>query len=330
MTPLTVAEFGQSNRGDLRIAIKQAETAANAGADYVKFQCFDPADLASPRARRYWNPDLGGSESQLDTFEANGMLESEEWHTLAEMCATFGVRFLATPFSLDAVDLLEEVGVQEYKVASADIVTLPLLERIAATGKRVFLSTGAAERDEVEWALQVLSPCPVTLLACTLSYPCKPQDANLGRITSLYEHFGDEVEGVGYSDHTLGTSTALAAAALGATVLEKHATLWPGGPVPDDSMALDPDELRDYVTMAHAGARLRGSTVVAPSEAEQAARVEARRSVCAAKPISQGETLTEDMLCALRPGDGISPMQWREVIGTEATRSYESGEAIHP
>lgn len=326
-TPQCVAEFGQSHRGDIRIAIKQIEAAKQAGAHAVKFQTFDPAEVASARAVRYWNADLGGHESQLDTFADNGMLPREAWPTLSSLCDSLGVEFLSTPFSLRAVDELEP-HVRRWKVASGDITYRRLLEHIAATGKPVMLSTGAATEDEIDRALDWLEPVPVVLLACTLSYPCPDDEAHLGRIEGLRRRFFHRCQSVGYSDHTTGTTTSFAAAALGATVLEKHCTLSADGPVPDDGMALTPEGLARYVTNAQRGAVMRGDPTLTAKDCEQAAFEQARRSVCAARPIREGQTLTADDLVSLRPGGGVHPQYEPLLDGTEARRDYGAGEAL--
>lgn len=319
------AEFGQSCRGNLEVAKTQAAVAADAGCSWVKLQTFEPSRLAGAGAKRYWDPSLGGADSQLDTFAGNGMLAAEDWKELAAYCATLGIGFMSSPFDLEAVDLLADAGVGAIKVASGEITHRQMLERIAQTGLPVVLSTGAATLAEVDRALVWLDPLDnITLLACTLAYPTGDGDANLGRIETL-KMFGHPV---GYSDHTLRTDTALAAAALGATMLEKHCTLDAGGGVPDDLMALEPGRLRQYVTYAELGARMRGDGVVGPVASELAARHGARRSLHAARTIEAGEVFGPGDFVCLRPAGPYRPMEEPLLFGRAAACRIVSGEQI--
>lgn len=318
-----IAEWGQSNRGDLPRAIQQAEVAKKCGASYAKWQIFDPGRIAGPNARRYWDSSLGGAESQVETFKANGMLKPEEWRELKAMCDLIGIEFLATPFDLEAVDLLENIGVSAYKIASGDITYRQLLQKVAATGKKVFLSTGAAYAHEIEPALVWLEPCQVTLLACSLSYPCELNDAHLERIRTLSAY----TEQVGYSDHTLSLYTALGAAALGADVLEKHCTLG-SHLVPDDKMAMNPVQLSNYVALAQMGEALRGSEDIEPCLAEWPARIGARRSLHVRKTILPGEIFEPGHFVYLRPEGDFAPADEDGLFGRVASRRIEAGEQL--
>lgn len=318
-----IAEWGQSNMGDLPRAIKQAEIAHATGCAYTKYQVFQAERIAGAGARRYWDPALGGSDSQVATFKANGMLKAEEWRELKAMCDIIGVGFLATPFDLEAVDLLESIGVSAYKVASGDVTYRQLLQKIATTGKPVFLSTGAAYDHEIEPALVWLESCDVTLLACSLSYPCELKDAHLARITTL-QGFAEKV---GYSDHTLSPYTSFPAVAMGATVLEKHCTLGGYG-VPDDRMAMNPQQLQTYVRWAQAGWEMRGSEEIAPCLNEWPARIGARRSLHAAKTILAGEVFEPGMFSYLRPTGDFEPAEEDKLFGKMASRLIEAGEQI--
>lgn len=328
MSVQVIAEFGQSHCGDLHTAIRQANVAVDAGCAYAKWQMFAPERIASRHARRYWDASLGGSDSQLQTFTYNGMLDPIGWRALAEHCAGIGLGFLVTPFDLEAIDLLEDIGVSAYKIASGDVTYKQLLKRVAETGKRVFLSTGASHFGEVERALEWLYPCAVTLLACTLSYPCSVTDANLARISYLRR----AVHGceTGYSDHTLRTDTALAAAALGATVLEKHATLQEGGPVPDDKMALGPERLRQYVAYANIGHAMWGEERLFVVMAEQPARRGARRSLYAARDIPAGHLYQPGDFTYLRPcpPGAYEPADAERLYGTLSVTATREGDLI--
>lgn len=328
------AEFGQSHHGSLDAAMLQAKAAKDAGCQAVKWQIFQTDKLASRHARRYWSEHLGGSDSQADTFRNNGMLSWVQWTEVFHYCKAISIEPMATPFDLDAVDLLEDLQVSAYKIASGDITYTPLLEKVGRTGKPVFLSTGASHPDEVYRALRTLWNCPkVTLLACTLSYPTAPPDANLGRVGWLRRSF--PACQVGYSDHTLRTDTALAAVAAGATVLEKHATLTEGGTdtssgVPDDRMALNPSRLASYVAYAQLGADMLGEGGFAPVKAEMAARVGARRSGYATRTVHVGEKVTPGDVAWLRPCDphGFAPYEGTLIFGGHAQREIPAGELV--
>lgn len=320
-----IAEFGQSHRGDLGTAIRQADAAKDAGCTWVKWQTFAPERLAAPGAKRYWAESLGGAETQLETFHVNGMLAPEGWATLADYCHTIGVGFMSSPFDLESVDLLVEAGVDVLKLASGEITHRQLLERVAETGLPVFLSTGASTHDELRRALNWLHPAEVTVMACTLAYPTGDVDANLARIETLRKACFNSV---GYSDHTLRVDTALAAAAMGATVLEKHCTLDADGGVPDDLMALTPDRLKTYVVYAQLGARMRGDGILSPSYAELAARAGARRSLHAARNLSAGEVFRADDFVCLRPAGLFAPADVDVLVGKTAAVDIPAGKQI--
>lgn len=286
---------------DLKTAIRQAEATTEIGGTFAKWQMFNPDRLVSKDAKRYWDPSLGGHESQYRNFSEAGGLTDAEWLRLKAECDRIGVGFLVTPFDLEAVDLLEEIGVEAYKVASGDVNYVPLLKKIAATGKRVFLSTGAATDAEIVQAIMnfdthgTVNP-NVVPLACDLVYPCRADQANLYRIPYLRTV---TIRDTGYSDHSRQVVTGAVAVALGATVLEKHVTLTPRGDSPDDKFALTPMEMAEYIRLANEAAVL-----CAPVEGDPqaAARVGARRSAYAARDISTPRVLVgPDDVVWLRP-----------------------------
>ena len=242
-----IAEFGQSHGGDIAMAKRQARAAQGIGAEYVKWQMFATERLVSSDARRYWDSSLGGSESQAETFDRNGMLLQDDWHELFGFCRKIGIAPMATPFDLEAVDLLVELDAPAIKISSGDITYRELYEKVARTGKRVFFSTGAASPSEVRSAAAWLKHVPAVAMACDLVYPCVGADANLMRqLRSL-----DGISSIlGYSDHTCEVVTGAVAVACGARVLEKHVTLDPNGGTPDDRMALTVEQARQYLAMA--------------------------------------------------------------------------------
>jgi N,N'-diacetyllegionaminate synthase len=324
-----IAEFGQSHGGNLATAKTQAAIAMDAGCTWAKWQTFQPERLVSRTAGRYWDPTLGGHPTQLETFQANGMLRPSDWRELAVFCRDIGIGFMSSPFDLEAVDLLVDAGVGALKIASGEITHRQLLERVAQTGLPIVLSTGAATVQEIMQAIDWLGDGGnITLLACTLAYPTADDDAELGRIEALRVEF-PWVDGHGYSDHTLRTDTALAAVVAGATMLEKHVTLNPDGGVPDDRMALDPPRLRQYVAYARLGERMRGTGNLAPTDAEMAARAGARRSVHAATNIPAGKTLQVDDFAFLRPGGPFAPADVDVLVGKRAAVDISAGDQIH-
>lgn len=319
-----LAEFGQSCRGNLDVAIDQAQAAKDAGAWGSKWQAFRPENIASADAASYWDMTMGGSKSQRQTFLENGMIADRDWPELFAACREIGVEPIVTPFDLQAVDTLEDAGIGTWKVASGDIVWKQLLKRIAETEKPVILSTGASNPREIYRALDWLSGCEVTLLACSLAYPTRAGDANLARIEGL---LGFPVAAVGLSDHTLDVETAFGAAVLGAALLEKHCTLDHDGDVPDDKMALlAPAELKEYCRLAQLGAAMRGNPYPGCSDAELPAKIGARRSLHAARHIRKGHAFVATDFVCLRPGDGsYEPADVDRLVGRKAARPIRVG-----
>ena len=324
-----IAEFGQGARGDVDVAIAQATAASVAGCFAAKFQCFQPERLASKAAPRYWSPELGGSESQLKTFRRNRTFTLDGWKTLVAACDEIGIKFACSPFDYEAVDMLDDLGCEVFKIASGEITHVQMLRRIqkvcANTHRQVILSAGAATRDEIWRALDWLDGCKVTVLACSLAYPTSPVDANLLRI--------DAMSGlpcpVGFSDHTTLVETGMAAVMVGAVMLEKHCRLQRGSGVPDDRMALTPDRLAEYVRLANLGAQLCGRPDLRPSSAEAAARAGARRSLHTSKPLRRGHVFEETDFVMLRPAEGgYAPFDVGRLVGRKLTRTLGRGDQI--
>lgn len=323
-----VAEFGQTNLGSVEAAVAQARAAATAGCWAAKWQLLTPNRLAAPDAAAYWAHARAG-ELQAETFTKNGLLDYGAWAEVRAECRLADIEFLATPFDLEALAALDKLDVTAIKIASGDITYHDLLRAAGNTGRHVLLSTGAADRAEIEQALRWLdywSDDYVTLLACDLVYPCPDDQANLSRITSLDWEFGLPV---GYSDHTEWAYTALAAAALGAEVLEKHATLNPRGPTPDDKMGITaPEQLALYVEYAGRGAKLRGTPHLLPSPAEEPARQGARRAWHARIDLDGGTELRASHLEALRPCLPASVSAGQDVDGFRLLEPLRAGEAL--
>lgn len=327
-----LVEWGQVS--DLPTAIRQAEATHEIGASVAKWQCFDPKRLAGPDAKRYWGKELGGEEDQRAMFEKLGCLTEEEWRTVARACHDHGVQFMATPFDLEAVDLLERLGVSAYKIASGDLTYKPLIEKVAATKKKVYLSTGASTPEEIFDATRWLEGSDVVAMACDLVYPCptlsssiEPQMTTLRQMQRRYADVPVwPVIGLGYSDHTQEVITGAVAVALGATTLEKHVTLDKERGNPDDLMALSITEAQAYLRAATDAAEL-----LEPSHGDPQgpAREGARRSAHATRDLGTGHKLTASDVAWLRPcpRDAIPPS--RDIDGLSIVRPIKAGQRIN-
>ncbi len=326
-----IAEAGVNHDGDPDRAMAMVAAAARAGADVVKFQAFRAGDLATPAAPKaaYQERRTGGSESQLSMLRRLE-LDAGALRSLAAHCAECGIGFLASPFDPDSVDLLCELEVPQIKIPSGEITNLPLLRKVAATGREVLLSTGMATLGEIEEALAALEEGGlardrITVLHCCTEYPAPFEAVNLAAMDTIRHAFRVRV---GYSDHTEGIAVAIAAAARGATVIEKHFTLDKRLPGPDHAASLSPEELAGLVRAVRQVEAALGDGIKRPQPAEAANRPVVRRSIVAARPIRKGELLTEDNLTTKRPGTGLSPMLWDSVLNTRAIRDFAPDEPI--
>lgn len=341
-----VAEAGQCMEGSVDRAVAMVDQAADAGAWGFKVQMLNPVDLAAPGAPLYWRDRLG-RDDQRQAFFASGLVAYRSWGPVRDRCHDRGLAFIATPFDSDAVDACVELGVDAIKVASGDLTNTPLLSRCMAAaahlGCRLIVSTGAATEDEIQHVARVLAAYrpehaapDVVWLACTLAYPTPDHAAHLARIpelarlVSLARYRGavsisEARWSVGYSDHTTGTDTSLAAAAAGAVLCEKHFTDGEAHEVPDNDIALNPWDLATYVTNANRGAALRGRADLEPDPAEEAARHGARRSVHLVKHLGAGDVITDAHLAVLRPGGGLAPSVAGWLIGQRAAVAMEPG-----
>ena len=326
MTLEIIAEWGQPRT--LTVAKRQVEATRAAGAQWAKWQVIEPAELASRDAAPYWDTALlGGEATQHEQFAVRKGWTVKEWTALRLYCHGCGVRFMATPFSLGAVRMLGALTADGIKIASGDITYRALIERAAATNCRLFISTGAATTAEVRAAAQwgrALGCVGPTLLACDLVYPCSTANANLARQLPRLAGFGYGYS-VGYSDHTREVVTGAVAVALGATVLEKHVTLTPDGPRPDDHMALTVGQMKDYIARARDAAEL-----CAPSQGDPqaAARVGARRAAHAARDLTLGQKLTRRDIRWLRPAPERSLPPTTQIEGLTLRRPVAAGALI--
>lgn len=324
-----IAEAGVNHNGDIRLAKKLIDAAKSAGADAVKFQTFKAESVVSKLAQKaeYQKQTTGADESQLEMVKKLE-LSFCDFKELKKYCEEKEILFLSTPFDFDSIDFLESLEMPIYKVPSGEITNLPYLIKIARIGKPVIMSTGMSDLDEVGSALDVLrdnGAGTITLLHCNTQYPTPFEDANIKAMLTLKERFG---VAVGYSDHTLGIEAPIAAVALGATVIEKHFTLDKNMEGPDHKASLDPQELKAMVTSIRNIEVALGDGIKRPSKSETPNKEVARKSIVARRNIVKGEIFTEDNLTVKRPGNGISPMKWFEVLGKKATRDFCEDELI--
>ena len=329
MSILIIAEAGVNHNGSLAMAKQLAGVAKAAGADIVKFQTAKPELVISRFAEKaeYQKAETGEAESQLEMCKRIH-LTFDEHAQLKEYCDSIGIAYLSTPFDLDSIDFLQQLGTPMWKVPSGEITNLPYLEKIAATKKPVILSTGMSMISEIEDALTILEDGgagPITLLHCNTEYPTPIEDANLLAMQDLREQFGLPV---GYSDHTAGIEADIAAAALGAVVIEKHFTLDKALPGPDHKASLSPEELTAMVAAVRKTGLALGDGRKHVTESEAKNKPIARKSILAKRDIKKGETFTPENLTVKRPGDGISPMRWYDVLGKTAKRDFAEDEKI--
>ncbi len=329
MSVLIIAEAGVNHNGDLARARQMALAAKRAGADIVKYQTAVPERVASRFAEKaaYQKQTTGGGESQLDMIRRLHF-GFDAHRELKKYCDEIGIVYLSSAFDLPSIDFLAEMRPAMWKVPSGEITNLPYLEKVAAQCAPVLLSTGMSTLPEIEDALSVLEENgagAITLLHCNTQYPTPFEDANLLAMCELREVFG---LAVGYSDHTPGLTCPVAAAALGATVLEKHFTLDKTLPGPDHAASLDAGELTEMVRAVRQCEAALGSGEKAVSQSEAPNRDIARKSIVAARFIGKGEVFTEANITTKRPGSGLSPMRWHAVLGQTAARDYEEDELI--
>ena len=329
MSVYIIAEAGVNHNGNVELAKKMVDEAKSAGADCIKFQTFVSKNLASKSAGKaaYQKNTTDADESQLDMLKKLE-LSFAEFAALKEYCAVKEIDFLSTAFDFESVDFLESLGMETWKIPSGEITNLPYLIRIAKTGKAVILSTGMSTLQEIEAALDVLNSNgagAITLLHCTTEYPAAYAHVNLHAMATMRKAFGLPV---GYSDHTQGIEVSIAAAALGAVMIEKHFTLDAAMEGPDHKSSLEPDELKAMVTaVRHVEMALgNGEKRISPQET-QTLKV-ARKSITASRGILKGECFTAENLTVKRPGTGLSPMKWFDVIGQTADRDYEEDDLI--
>ncbi len=332
MKTLIIAEAGVNHNGDISLAKKLIVAAADAGADLVKFQTFTAKNLVSSSAPKaeYQKKTTESNESQLEMIQKLE-LSREDHAVLIQECSAHGIGFFSTAFDFQSFDLLMELGcLEQIKIPSGELTNLPLLRYMSRFGKPLLLSTGMANLGEIEAAIEVVEAAGtprrlITVLHCTTEYPTPMEDVNLRAMVAMKKAFGVNT---GYSDHTPGIEIPIAAVALGATVIEKHFTLDRNLPGPDHKASLEPHELKAMVEGIRNIERALGDGVKRPSPSELKNKPIARKSLVAIRPIRAGETLSAENMTAKRPGTGLSPMRWDEVIGRTAIKDFGVDELI--
>jgi N,N'-diacetyllegionaminate synthase len=330
---IIIAEAGVNHNGDMILAKKLIDVAVDAGVDYVKFQTFKSENLVSTNAKKaeyQINNTQNSSENQLQMLKKLELthLQHEE---LIAYCNERKISFFSTAFDLESLVFLGELGIKMVKIPSGEITNLPYLKKAASLFNEVIISTGMSNMREISDALQVfldagISKGNITILHCNTEYPTPMQDVNLKAMLSIQQIFGVKI---GYSDHTLGIEIPIAAVALGGQMIEKHFTLNRNLPGPDQLASLEPNELKAMVeSIRNIELALMGSGIKEPSESEIKNILIARKSIVANSKIKKGEKFTELNLTTKRPGSGISPMEWEEVIGKVAFQDFDVDDLI--
>jgi len=324
-----IAEAGVNHNGSVELAEKLIDAAKDAGADAVKFQTFKTENVLTQNAEKaeYQKETTGVKESQYDMIKKLELTEYD-FKELADYAKEKDIMFLSSPFDKESVDLLDEMNLPIFKIASGEITDFPLLKHIAKKGKPIILSTGMATLGEVEEALNVIRSEgieDIVLLHCVSNYPAKMEDVNLKVMETLKQAFKNSV---GFSDHTLDNTASIAAVALGACMIEKHFTLDMNLPGPDHKASLEPDELKEMVKAIRDVEKALGDGIKKPTKEEEEIKKVARRSVVAKGDIPKGTVITEDMLDVKRPGTGIEPRYLEMIIGKGAKIDIKKDDLI--
>ena len=329
---LIIAEAGVNHNGDIAKAKALIDKGAEAGVDYVKFQTFKAGSLVTKQAKRaaYQDKNTQDNDSQYEMLKKLE-LSQKDHQELIDYCTQKGIKFLSTGFDFESLEFLAGLGITIAKVPSGEITNLPYLRKVATLFTEVILSTGMANITEIKDAVKVLtdngvSKDKITVLHCNTEYPTPMEDVNLKAMLHIHRELGVPV---GYSDHTLGIEVPIAAVALGAMVIEKHFTLDKTLPGPDHKASLEPEELKTMViAIRNIEKAVGGSGIKEVSTSEAKNKPIVRKSIVAAKKIVKGESFTVENLTVKRPGTGISPMQWDEVIGKTAKKDFEEDDLI--
>lgn len=328
MSVYIIAEAGVNHNGCFDIACKMVDAAKNSGADCIKFQTFKTEKLVSSSAQKAeYQKTTTGDGSQMEMLKKLE-LSREEFVAIKNYCDRIGICFLSTPFDIESIEFLKTFEMPFWKIPSGEVTNYPYLVTIAKTGKPVVMSTGMCNLSEIQEAIRVLrkhGTREIKLLHCNTEYPTPFEDVNLKAMKTLRERFNLDV---GYSDHTKGIEIPIAAVAMGATVIEKHFTLDRNMEGPDQKASLEPDELKAMVKAIRNVEKAIGNGIKQPSQSEKKNIVIARKSIVASREIKKGELLSDENLTTKRPGNGMNPMKWPDVIGTFAKRDFAEDEMI--
>lgn len=328
MSVYIIAEVGVNHNGDIKIAQKMIDEAKKAGCDCVKFQTFVADNLVTKEAPKaqYQKETTGENETQYEMLKKLE-LSLEDFRILKEYCDFSQIDFLSTPFDEQSVDILEDLGIDKYKIPSGEITNKPLIEYIAKTKKEILLSTGMSTIDEIQEAMDWIEfyHTNISLFHCTSSYPTPYQDVNMNALITLKKRFDKPI---GYSDHTQGIEISLMAVAMGAQLIEKHFTLDRNMEGPDHKASLEPSELKELVDKTRNIEQAFGNDIKQPTEQELQTKLVARKSLVASKTLNIGDVITKlDIVCK-RPGIGIPPKFYNEVLGKEVVESITKDSLI--
>ena len=331
MSVFIIAEAGVNHNGSIDLAKKLIDIASDAGADAVKFQTFKAENLLTEYAQKaeYQKMTTYSKESQFEMIKKLE-LDTEMHQILISYCLSRNIMFLSSPFDMDSIKLLNDLSLEIFKIPSGEITNLPYLRQIGKLNKKVILSTGMSDIDDIRIALSILIKAGtkkdnITVLHANTMYPTPMEDVNLRAMKTIGETFDIAF---GYSDHTLGIEVDIAAVALGASCIEKHFTLDKAMSGPDHKASLEPDELKAMVKAIRNIEIALGNNIKKPSKSELPNIQIARKSIVAKKNIKQGDIFSDDNLAIKRPGNGISPLKWDNVIGSKATKNYDENDLI--
>ena len=329
---LIIAEAGVNHNGSIELAKQLVDKAVEAGVDYIKFQTFKTEKLVAKSAQMasYQKKNIGTEDNSQFTMLKKLELSPEQHEELIAYCKEKGIKFFSTAFDLDSIDYLHSLNLGLWKIPSGEITNYPYIKKIAQYGEQVIVSTGMCEMQDIENAVATLLKWGtkkenIIILHCNTEYPTPYQDVNLKAMDAIREKFGVEV---GYSDHTKGIEVPIAAVALGSTVIEKHFTLDRNMEGPDHKASLEPDELKAMVSAIRNIEKAVGDGIKKVTDSEKGNIAVARKSIVASRNIKKGEILSEDNLTVKRPGTGISPMHWEEVLGQVAKRDFSEEELL--
>jgi sialic acid synthase SpsE len=327
--PFFIAEAGANHLGSLELGERLIREAATAGAQAIKFQSYKAKNLCTKNAPRFWDWDgeIEEEGSQFDSYSHLDSFGESEHAELKKMCDKYNIEFMSTPFDDEATDYLDRVGIRAYKIASCDVTNHPLLHHVGLKKKIVMVSTGAASLNEIQQAIDVLEKAgtdKIVIMHCNLKYPTDSKDINLSMITSIQEKFGDKYV-MGLSDHTRQVETPAFAAMLGANVVEKHYTVDKTlGKSADHWLSVDPDEVKEIVRLMSLSHTMIGlSQEKSCTESEERAKLYARRSIVTLRKIKRGERFTKENIGCKRPGTGISPIRFEDILGNESKHDLE-------